>query len=275
MPRLSIITINFNQAEGLEKTLLSVQGQSFKDFQYIVIDGGSTDASVEKIKPFSFLISYWVSEQDRGIYHAMNKGITQATGDYLLFLNSGDSLASPKALQEVFAHPLHADLVGGDLIQTKASGGTIKVSNPREITATHLYESTLLHPSTLIHRSLFERYGSYAEEFRIVGDYEFFVRVLLKYEASYQHLPVTISLFDSGGVSSNPKHQLLHKEERKLVVERYFPALVRQDLETLFRLQHGQAYLFYQWTQKYMVLRLPCKALLSLYARFSRHPFRD
>src|SRR5215213_3812369 len=100
MPQFSIISINLNNAEGLQKTFDSVFNQTFTDFEYIIIDGGSSDGSEEIIKENADKFSYWVSEKDDGIYDAMNKGIAKATGDYLLFLNSGDHLLDSSILQK-------------------------------------------------------------------------------------------------------------------------------------------------------------------------------
>ena len=101
MLKLSIITINLNKREGLKKTMQSVFEQSFKDFEYIVIDGGSTDGSKELLQSYSSKITYWVSEKDNGIYHAMNKGAAKSTGNYLLFLNAADVLTDKKVIEKV------------------------------------------------------------------------------------------------------------------------------------------------------------------------------
>ena len=101
MPLLTIITVNLNNYIGLSKTVESVIGQTFKDFEFIVIDGGSNDGSIEVIKKFARNINYWISESDKGIYNAMNKGIQKAQGQYSLFLNSGDSLYNSGVLQAV------------------------------------------------------------------------------------------------------------------------------------------------------------------------------
>ena len=100
--KLSIVTINLNNVAGLHETIISVLNQSSADLEYIIIDGGSTDGSAELIKEYSDRIYYWVSEPDSGIYNAMNKGIRKASGEYLLFLNSGDALASDNIVEEVF-----------------------------------------------------------------------------------------------------------------------------------------------------------------------------
>ena len=111
---LSIITINYNNLEGLKKTIESVCSQTYRDYEWIVIDGGSTDGSRELIEENKSHIHYWVSEPDNGIYHAMNKGIAQAKGDYCQFLNSGDYYIAPNTLQQVFSHDELADVNYGD-----------------------------------------------------------------------------------------------------------------------------------------------------------------
>ena len=99
--KFSIITINYNNKDGLEMTINSVLGQSFQGFEYIIIDGGSTDGSIDIIKKYESRIDYWVSEPDNGVYNAMNKGIRKATGDYINFMNSGDAYHSSSALGTV------------------------------------------------------------------------------------------------------------------------------------------------------------------------------
>ena len=99
--KYSIITINYNNCDGLEKTIQSVINQSYQNFEFIIIDGGSTDSSVEVIKKYSNKIDYWISEPDKGIYHAMNKGIIQAHGEYLNFMNSGDLFYDNDVLKDI------------------------------------------------------------------------------------------------------------------------------------------------------------------------------
>ena len=116
MKKLSIITVNKNNAEGLRKTIESVVCQTFKDFEYIVIDGASTDESVAVIETYLANVTYWVSKPDRGIYEAINKGIKVAVGEYCLFLNSGDYLSSDSILEKAFSYGFFEDIVYGDVI---------------------------------------------------------------------------------------------------------------------------------------------------------------
>ena len=111
--KFSIITINYNNKEGLEKTIQSVLGQTFHDYQFIIIDGGSTDGSLDIIKQNADHIDYWVSEPDGGRYPAMNKGIKQAKGDFLNFMNSGDTFHSPTVLEDIAKMNLTEDIITG------------------------------------------------------------------------------------------------------------------------------------------------------------------
>ena len=111
--KYSIITVNYNNREGLKRTIESVIHQTFRDFEFIVIDGGSTDSSAEVLKAYDEHISYWVSEKDNGIYDAMNKGIRKATGDYLNFMNSGDCFYDDDVLRNVTAYASDADIITG------------------------------------------------------------------------------------------------------------------------------------------------------------------
>ena len=109
--KLSIITINFNDREGLDKTIQSVINQAYKEFEYIVIDGASTDGSVDVIKKYADKLTHWVSEPDSGIYNAMNKGTQMASGEYCLYLNSGDFLAEDDVLERLFENDFNEDIV--------------------------------------------------------------------------------------------------------------------------------------------------------------------
>ena len=119
MKQVSIITVNYNDKEGLQRTINSVKPLKFRDFEHIIIDAASTDGSVELIKANQDRFSYWVSEKDEGIYDGMNKGIAQANGKYVLFLNSGDYLISKDALSYIFDE-LNQDFLYGHLTHNKA-----------------------------------------------------------------------------------------------------------------------------------------------------------
>ena len=165
--KISIITINYNNREGLSRTLASVAEQTCRDFEYIIIDGGSTDGSVEEIQHHAAIIDYWVSEPDGGIYNAMNKGIAKAQGDYCLFLNSSDMLYSPDIIAKVVPLLDGTDFCAGDIcfLYEKPE---VKVV-PDEITAYYMFHSILFHQSTFIRTALLKA-EPYSENYRIVSD---------------------------------------------------------------------------------------------------------
>ncbi|MCC5612987.1 glycosyltransferase, partial [Nostoc sp. CHAB 5834] len=170
MPRLSIITINFNNAPGLQKTIASVVAQSSKEIEYIIIDGGSTDESVAIIAQYSDKITYWISEPDQGIYQAMNKGINRATGDYCQFLNSGDWLVDNQVVERMLNPVPTCSILVGNLLLVQQNGVIRKDSfQYQEISFLAFYRGTLNHSSAFIKRSLFKTYGLYDESLAIVA----------------------------------------------------------------------------------------------------------
>ena len=221
MPQLSIITINYDNAKGLEKTINSVVEQSFQDFEYLVIDGGSNDDSVNVIKQES-RINYWVSEKDGGIYDAMNKGIMKATGHYLLFLNSGDYLCE-NVLQSIFNQNHTHDIVYGNM---KINWGGSKVTEgfmPDQITIEHMVKDTLWHPVSFIKKDLFNKFGLYNTNYKIVADYDFFFKTIIIKKVSTLHLNAFISEYNVEGLSSTPSNKEKEKIERLQVLNSYLP----------------------------------------------------
>src|SRR5262249_31677404 len=150
----SVITINYNNASGLRRTVASVLAQSCRDLEYIVIDGGSSDGSVAVLEEFASRLGHWVSEPDRGVYHAMNKGIGAATGESLLFLNSGDIFRPPDSLQTLLDEGEGRDIVYGDLVVQDGKGEWIR-TYPDVLTFDYFRRDSLPHPCSLIRRSLF------------------------------------------------------------------------------------------------------------------------
>ncbi len=224
-PKLSIITINLNNRAGLEQTIRSVVGQTFTDFEYIVIDGASTDGSVEVIKQYADRIDYWVSEPDKGIYNAMNKGIKVAKGEYLLFLNSGDGLYNRTTLEEVVRKINNEDIVFGNVI----SGASLwKPSHQLELY--QVFKRSLPHQGSFLRRSLFDSIGYYNEKFRVISDWEFFMRAIFEFKCSYKYIDVIVAEYEKGGMSNNRAFNF--KEKRKSL-EIHFPDLCNLFFYTL------------------------------------------
>jgi glycosyltransferase involved in cell wall biosynthesis len=218
--KLSIITINFNNKEGLQKTIESVVSQTFADSEYIIIDGGSTDGSVDIIRQYTDKITYWVSEPDAGIYNAMNKGIRQAKGDYCLFLNSGDWLIKNDSLQYVFDEMFEEkDIVYYDVL---TEYGEYRYSD--KLTLYSFFSSAPIgHQSSFIKRSLFSRIGLYNEEWKIVSDWEFFLLAIINYRCTYKHYSYLLTHFNWGGISST--NAALSQEESNAVLKKQYPMM--------------------------------------------------
>lgn len=231
MVLVSIITINYNNKEGLEATIKSVVSQSSSNFEYIVVDGGSTDGSFTLLEEYNNLITYWVSEKDQGIYNAMNKGIRFSKGEYLLFLNSGDYFVNNFVLEKaVNVFCLDCNFIVGNMIVDDGQKKRLH-TNPDKITSDYLIYGSISHPSTFIRRALFEKYGYYNENFKIVSDWEFFILTLIMKNESYQKIPITISIFNTFGISQSPNHKSLHDEERRAVIAQFFPKRILDDIE--------------------------------------------
>jgi len=258
MPVISIITINLNNAQGLQKTIESVVSQTFSSFEFIVIDGGSTDNSHSVIEAYSKYLTYWVSEPDRGIYHAMNKGIKVAKGNYCLFLNSGDWLVNHTVLADVFSENSKADIIAGDVYYYDNQRNIIQwhVASPDVMSAKTLFEGSLPHQSTFIRRALFETIGYYNESLRIASDWLFFVEALLEKGCSYKHYQGVVSYFNMDGISCNPATDSLPKREQLRVLQQKYP-LFLADYDRLAELEEkekrwsrSREYLVFTYFQK-------------------------
>lgn len=237
--KLTVITINYNNAPGLQKTMESVLNQTSKDFEYIVIDGASTDGSVEKIEQFknpTIQLFKWISEPDSGIYNAMNKGIRMAKGEYLHFLNSGDYLADDKVVEDILMElPNNCDIFVGNVIQFRPDGKqkyTKIKKQDKEVSLLTFYRGTIQHTSAYIKRSLFDKYGLYDESLKIVSDWKWYLQVTGLNQADVRFTDRFVSCFDMTGISST---QLgLDKAERRKVLEELIPAPILSDYDRFY-----------------------------------------
>ena len=247
--RLSIITVNYNNVEGLRRTLDSVAEQSYRDIEHIIIDGGSTDGSVDVIKeyvssnpnsdPFFKHDIKWVSEKDKGIYNAMNKGLRKATGSYVEILNSGDVLAAPdvtdRMVREVEKEEYPAILYGNMLksfdgktiINKDTCGGAGATES-----FLYFYKGTLNHDCAYIRRDLFDKYGLYNEEMKICSDWEWYVKAIALRGEKAVYTNIDVTIFDMNGVSeSHGKNAELIKKERREYLVKILPASVLKDYD--------------------------------------------
>lgn len=250
--KLSIITINRNNSAGLEKTLRSVNAQTCKDFEHLIIDGASTDDSVNVIENYGLQIAHtaisfqWLSEPDKGIYNAMNKGICMANGDYIHFLNSGDWLVDEFVVERMLkelsgfefrvsgsesgveATPI--DIFVGNKIMVRPDGKVRYGHNDkRPVTALTFYRGTIEHTSAYIRRAMFDVVGMYDETLRIVSDYKWYFDAVLNHNALVVFTDIYVSYFDNTGISST--NLTLDKAERRQVLEQMLPPAVLADYD--------------------------------------------
>lgn len=223
MYQLSIITINLNDKVGLKRTIDSVINQKEKFFEFIVIDGDSTDGSKELLKKHAKHLDYWISEKDKGIYNAMNKGIRNANGDYLLFLNSGDFLLDDREIVNKAIRKIkNQDIItfNANILNENLSHKSIR-KHTSNISLSYVYEKGFKHQSTLIKKSLFKELGLYDESFKIAGDYEFWIRAFTKKAINYENFDFEISNFVLGGVSQNSNWYKEHKRIENLHLKNF------------------------------------------------------
>lgn len=240
MSHVSIITINLDNLHGLKKTIESVLSQTFTNYEYLIIDGSSSDGSEEVINQYNNRIDWWVSEKDTGIYNAMNKGIHKAKGKYCLFLNSGDWLSDNNILSQVFTQPQDADIISGDIAFYDSTINAVKwlVPSPEVLTAKTLFNGTLPHQATFIKRELFEKYGYYNENLRIASDWQFFLETLLEHNVSYHHYKGLVSFFNMDGISCRLESQGLPLKEKRAILELKFPRFIA-DFDLLRQLEEN------------------------------------
>lgn len=219
--KLSIITINYNNLEGLKRTYESVVSQTCQDFEWIIIDGGSTDGSKEFIEEHQAHFAYWCSEPDKGIYNAMNKGIAKANGEYLQFLNSGDNLVDDKVIEEFFALGWEEDVICGDIILGGNSYNIKCHPEDSELDFDYVLMGGFCHQAMFFKRNLHEKYGCYDETFNIVSDWKFVLEVLMMHNSTYRHWKRFVVDYDENGISSIGDNVKMHLTERKRVLSNY------------------------------------------------------
>lgn len=221
--KLSIITINYNNASGLNSTIESIVLGKSPNIEYIVIDGASTDGSIAIIKKYIAKINFWVSEQDKGIYNAMNKGIRKATGDYVMFVNSGDLITDMSKVNKLAQLNLKEDLIYFNLEIRNLQNERIFIKKyPIQPDFKYFVEDSLPHIGTLIRRQKLIDYGYYDEGKKIASDWAFFMDGVLLNGYSYKYIDDTFAVFMAGGISSTPEGlNIIAKEKDKHIEGMY------------------------------------------------------
>lgn len=266
---LSIITVNYNNNIELKKTLKSITEQSSDDFEHIIIDGGSTDGSVDTINLFlqdsnyASKVGFWCSEKDSGIYNAMNKGIQHAVGDYILFLNSGDYFINSKIIEKIKCEELNADIIYFDAL-CSFEKGSVTMKYPDVITPSFFYGyRTLNHQNTLIKTSIHKN-RHYKENYKIAADMDFFFEKIIINNCSTQHYDFPIVFYDGiNGISSKKDNLEIRKNEMRNSIKSYLSDMYLKDLDYLYSLEEELNEYKYRW--KGILFKL--KKILDTYSR--------
>ena len=235
--KISIITVCKSAENIIERTILSVVSQNCfrENIEYIVIDGTSTDKTVDIIKQYADKYSIkWLSEPDSGIYNAMNKGIKMATGDYLLFLNAGDYLVHYnviKSMMNFFKNGNSSVIYGNIFCVDPISGKYSTIVVDKQPDVNFFYWGCLPHPATFYKKEVFEKCGSYDENFRIISDNIMNKKLLCDYKVPAKHIDLIVSVFMCDGISSTNKD--LCAQETKIFHEQYFTNKERRHNEPI------------------------------------------
>lgn len=258
MPKLSIITINRNNKRGLQRTIQSVIQQTFSDYEYIIVDGASTDGSIDILKNISLRPISWESKPDVGVYNAMNKGIDKASGEYCLFLNSGDELKTPDTLDDFFRTEFIEDIVYGNIEDNERV-----IIYPDILTFYNIRWGTLPHPATLIKRKLFEILGKYNEQYKVASDWEFWMKAIIINNCSYKHINQILTVVELAGISAVK----LEYDEGITILNSLFPKRILDDYNRFKEIENSNDNTIYNWLIKKKLLYFIIRLLYSISKR--------
>lgn len=273
MISLSIITINYNNSKDLKKTLESVSCQTCKDFEHVIVDGGSTDGSKELIEKYANTVSYnvnWVSEKDNGIYNAMNKGIRIANGEYIQILNSGDCLASDDVVEKMLkAISDYESVIGkipilyGNMLKDYGNGKIVKdtcgFENYTPESFLYFYRGTLNHDCAYIRRDLFDKYGCYNEKMKICSDWEWYVRAIVIGGEKTYYTNIDVTIFEMNGISESGgiNKDLIQKERIAYLELILYPSVLKDyDMYSFPITQYNRLKKHHLWGIVYLCERI-------------------
>lgn len=229
-PLISIVTVSYNAVSTIEQTIFSVINQTCLNIEYIIIDGGSTDGTVDVIKKYANKIAYWVSEPDKGIYDAMNKGIAYSHGEYCNFINAGDRFCSSSILKQVMDFNHVADIIVGQDLHVNEHNKIVSRSVlPRRYNLLHFYITTIPHQSCFIRTSLLKKYY-YDTSLKIVSDWKFYLQSIVFDGCSVAAYNNVIVVCNPRGASSDNRQM---KKEREKVLQEMLPTYIINDYQLL------------------------------------------
>jgi glycosyltransferase involved in cell wall biosynthesis len=230
--KLSIITINLNNLNGLKLTYQSIENQVSNNIEWIVVDGGSIDGSIEFVENLKRRPDKFISEKDNGIYHAMNKGALLSTGEFLIFMNSGDQLVA-NLLTDNFLTKLTADITYGDAFVTYDNLELKYSKQPVSLGILHFYRSCICHQATFIKREIQLRY-KYDENYKFASCRKFFLESIVFGGVDFEYLNLPICVYDLNGVSSRAKEKL--NQEEDIYISKFLSTILIKDLNEYYSL---------------------------------------
>jgi glycosyltransferase involved in cell wall biosynthesis len=235
MPKFSIITVCKNAINGIASTIDSVLAQNFTNYEYIIIDSQSNDGTIDKIMQYNQQITHFISEPDKGIYDAMNKGISISTGEYVLFLNAGDKFTTDYSIAAVnsIVEQRNVEIYFGKIIWVDVENKFVITSKQEHIKyKSQLFNENFPHPATIYTRKVFDKYGLFDLKFPVYGDYEWNLRALVKYNASFFYADFIVTTFFTDGISNSCENIFQKKSENELLKSLYFKAVTSKPTTT-------------------------------------------
>ena len=224
-PKVSVITVCYNAEEFIEYAINSVLNQKYKNFEYIIIDGASTDNTVSIVNKYKSNIAFFLSEKDNGMYEAMNKGIKAATGDILYFLNSDDVFYDEYVIENVvkaFQTKIDIELIYGPIIIRDPIANESYIKTHDYITKSFFIYGAICQQGIFYRAEIFKKCGHFDNRYKIVGDYEWVLRAFYKCKIKREYYQGIIAIFRNGGMCNSDKFSNLHDKERKEVMKIYF-----------------------------------------------------
>lgn len=252
--KISIVTICRNDADGLKRTIDSVRQQTYQDIEYVVTDGASTDSTIDIIKSNVDVIDNWVSEPDKGIYNAMNKSLARCTGDYVIFMNSGDCFYGPDVIKKVFSEPHTEDVVYGDVCFREILHANKDLRSLQDF----FCRSPFCHQGIFAKVECAKSVG-FDENLRIVADWAMFATMFVNGK-TFKYVPYTIAKCQEGGVSSDAGR---NNAERLQFLEAMFSKRITEDYRELQDLKNGVLFNYYKRIEKSKKLKYYLLTLLK------------
>ena len=248
MPKLTIITINFNHLDGLKRTIDSIVNQTFPDYEWIVVDGGSTDGSRQLLEQYQDRFAWWCSEKDKGVYNAMNKGLQHASGEYVF--------ATPTILTEIFSKPHDVGILYGIMTRGTLNGEfNNKLLLKSHISWWDFYFSTFNHQATFTKRVLFLQYGGYDETYKALADWRHFAELICVHRVSYEYIPKIIAVYEGHGISDNVD---IFPNEINRIHQEVYPAMQYSDFVELQNVEMIKNHKFTRLLYKILIRGAKC-----------------